>query len=138
MSASKNRHEASRWLDTAAEDLAASETLLGAGHYAQACFLAQQGGEKAIKALWRLMDADPWGHSIQRLLADFPQREQIPDIEAWTTLAALLDKYYIPTRYPNGLPDLTPGQVYGRDDADRGVNAARTLLAGAREWFEAH
>ncbi len=22
-----------------------------------------------------------------------------------------LDQYYIPTRYPNGLPDLTPGEV---------------------------
>lgn len=47
----------------------------------------------------------------------------------------LLDKYYIPTRYPNGLPDLTPGQVYREEDARRGLDAARFLAARCREWL---
>jgi hypothetical protein len=24
----------------------------------------------------------------------------------------ILDRFYIPTRYPNGLPELTPGEAY--------------------------
>jgi HEPN domain-containing protein len=31
--------------------------------------------------------------------------------------AAALDRFYIPTRYPNGLPDLTPGKYYFQKDA---------------------
>ena len=107
MSYSKNRHQAQRWLQTAEEDVHAAQVLLAGGMYAQACFYAQQSAEKAIKALWYLLDADPWGHSVQRLIAEFPQRAEIPDLEAWLDQGALLDQFYIPTRYPNGLPDLT-------------------------------
>jgi HEPN domain-containing protein len=72
MSLSKNRREAERWLLTAEEDLEAAILLRDARKFSQCCFLAQQSGEKAVKALWYLEDADPWGHSIQRLVTDFP------------------------------------------------------------------
>ncbi len=45
---------------------------------------------------------------------------------------ALLDRYYIPTRYPNGLPDLTPGKCYFQKDADLCIRAARRLLDRVR------
>lgn len=122
MSVSKNRYEAERWLVTAEEDLRAAEVLLRAGLFAQACFYTQQSGEKAVKALWYLVDADPWGHSIQKLVMEFPEKQRLPNRERWIEQAALLDKFYIPTRYPNGLPDLTPGQVYTRADAERGLD----------------
>lgn len=138
MSVSKNRYEAERWLLTAEEDLHAAETLLNAGLFAQACFYAQQAGEKAVKALWYLIDADPWGHSIQRLVMDFPQKQRLPDAALWSEQAALLDKFYIPTRYPNGLPDLTPGQVYTRPEAVRGLETARALVTACRQWLEQH
>ncbi|MCS6938587.1 MAG: HEPN domain-containing protein [Roseiflexus sp.] len=138
MSQAKNRYEAERWLRTAEEDLRAVEVLLQAGAYAQACFYAQQSGEKAIKSLWHLIDADAWGHSVQRLILEFPERSRLPDLEQWLERGALLDKFYIPTRYPNGLPDLTPGQVYTLDDAQRGLQAARLLLEACRKWMEQH
>ena len=138
MSLSKNRHEAERWVLTAEEDLAAAILLCDARMYAQCCFLAQQSGEKAVKALWNLEDADPWGHSIQRLVTDFPGKDSLPDSLIWIERAALLDKFYIPTRYPNGLPDLTPGQVYRLDDAVRGVEAARALVAACRSYIVQH
>ncbi len=136
MSRDKNRHEAERWLLTAEEDLRAARQLLDSGSYAQACFLAQQSGEKAVKALWYSEDADPWGHSVQRLVIEFPRNAELPDPVRWIEWAALLDKYYIPTRYPNGLPDLTPGQVYRLEDARRGIEAAGALLAACREWLD--
>lgn len=136
MSRTKNRYQAERWLQTAEEDLSAVQALLDAGLYAQACFYAQQSGEKAIKSLWYLIDSDPWGHSVQRLVAEFPERETIPDLEKWLDYGALLDKFYIPTRYPNGLPDLTPGQVYRSSDAERGLEAARALVAACRQRLE--
>ncbi len=123
---------------TAKEDLQAAEVLFRAEMYAHACFQAQQAGEKALKALWRLCDADPWGHSAKRLIAEFPRGAEIPDLQAWIDAAALLDKFYIPTRYPNGLPDLTPGQIYGNEDGRLGIEAARYLLAGCERWLEEH
>jgi len=123
---------------TAQEDLQAAEALVAVEMFSQACFLVQQAAEKAVKALWRLEDADPWGHSVKRLIVDFPRKEQIIDLEEWVDSAALLDKFYIPTRYPNGLPDLTPGQIYVMDDAQRGLAAARMLVEACRKWIEDH
>lgn len=135
MSLSKSRHEAERWLLTAEEDLRAADLLAQASAYAQACFYAQQSGEKAVKALWYLIDADPWGHSIQKLIVEFPGKTNLPDLETWVERSALLDKFYIPTRYPNGLPDLTPGQVYTHEDAQRGLEASRALVAACKDWM---
>ncbi len=121
---------------TAKEDLQAAEVLFRAEMYAHACFQAQQAGEKALKALWRVQDAEPWGHSVKRLVTEFPGRADIPDLQAWTNAAALLDKFYIPTRYPNGLPDLTPGQIYGEEDGRHGIEAARLLVTGCEKCLE--
>jgi HEPN domain-containing protein len=138
MSQSKNRYQAERWLLTAQEDLRAAQALLDAQMYAQACFYAQQAGEKAVKALWYAVDADPWGHSVQRLIDDFPRRDEITNVITWIEQGARLDKFYIPTRYPNGLPDLTPGQVYQRAEGEEGLQTARLLVAACRQWLAAH
>ena len=47
--------------------------------------------------------------------------------------ASVLDRYSIPTRYPNGLPDLTPGKYYFRKDALLCIDAAQRLLDQARK-----
>jgi HEPN domain-containing protein len=136
MSQSRNKYEAERWLMTAKEDLLAAETLSSAEIYSLACFHAQQAGEKAVKAMWRLIDADPWGHSVKKLITDFPRKDEIQNIESFNDKAALLDKFYIPTRYPNGLPDLTPGQIYVREDAEQGIEAARMFVSLAQNWLQ--
>lgn len=136
MSLPKNLHQAERWLLTAQEDLRAAETLAASDLHAQACFLAQQSGEKALKAVWYAIDADPWGHSLQRLLNEFPERESLTTDADVSRGAGLLDQYYIPTRYPNGLPDLTPGQVYGAADSARGIAAAMSIVNACRRWLD--
>lgn len=111
MSQSKSQYEAQRWWLTAQEDLDVAKTLHETGKFSHACFLAQQSAEKAMKAVWLSFDSDPWGHSIQKLVMQFPQQDVLHNLQNWLAYAAYLDKFYIPTRYPNGLPDLTPGQV---------------------------
>lgn len=59
MSASDARHEAERWFKAAGQDIEAAKALAQTGHHAQACFLAQQAAEKAVKSLWFAQDADP-------------------------------------------------------------------------------
>jgi HEPN domain-containing protein len=41
---------------------------------------------------------------------------------------AFLDRFYIPTRYPNGLPDITPAEAYSMSDAQDACNKARKIL----------
>jgi len=133
MSAEKNRVEASRWLATGNEDLVTAKVLLQAGRYAHACFHSQQAGEKAMKAVCYMLGGDPWGHSASRLITQL----KAIDSSAFNALhdqvedAARLDRYYVPTRYPNGLPDLTPDQAFFAEDAVGAIRMAETLLERA-------
>jgi HEPN domain-containing protein len=128
MSQSKSQYEANRWWLTAQEDLEVAKTLHEAGKFSHACFLPQQSSEKAMKALWLSIDGDPWGHSIQKLVIQFPQPDMLQNVQNWVEYAAYLDKFYVPTRYPNGLPDLTPGQVYLSQDSTQAIEKAAFFL----------
>jgi HEPN domain-containing protein len=125
MSLSESKATGRRWLLTAQADIKAAEVLAGAGLHAHACFNAQQAAEKALKAVWYSRGDDPWGHSVQKMIQDLrdagPLGSLLPD-------AAALDRYYIPTRYPNGLPDLTPSENYGPADSADAVRRARSIV----------
>ena len=137
MSQSKSQYEAQRWLLTAREDVDAAKTLHEAGKFSHACFLCQQSAEKALKALWFAIDSDPWGHSIQKLVMEFPQKDMLVDMENWQAQASYLDRFYIPTRYPNGLPDLTPSQVYNSNDSEQAIETASFFLEEVRKLIKA-
>lgn len=133
MSRKQQHHEALRWLTTAREDLAAAILLKEQGMFSHSCFLAQQCAEKAIKALWYEIDEEPWGHSVQKLLQDLPSEEHREQLHDLLSEAATLDRFYIPARYPNGLPDLTPGTTFVKSDAELScANAQRILDEAAR------
>jgi HEPN domain-containing protein len=115
MGMAKSRYLASRWLVTAEEDLAAARKLYQHDMYAVSpCFHSRRAGEKGVNAIWFFEDEDPWGHSVEKLIDDFPRKSDLPDLFYLQDNAALLHKYYNTTRCPNGLPDLTPGQTYTR------------------------
>lgn len=110
MSTEKNKEEAMSWLRTAENDLMAAEVLKKNGMYSHACFHAQQAAEKSVKSVWYLADEDPWGHAIKKLIDDLEHvdlaiHDKLKDL---IRHALVLDRFYIPTRYPNGLPDLIP------------------------------
>ena len=136
MSVDKQSHDATRWLETAAEDLEAAKILLREGKHSHACFLAQQSGEKAVKALWYFIGEDPWGHSIHKLIMDLPEENARKRMTKIQNDAAALDRFYIPTRYPNGLPDLTPGKYYFQKDAEFSIRVAESILTEIRNLVE--
>jgi HEPN domain-containing protein len=137
MSQSEDRHEAQRWLDTAADDLRAARTLAEAGFHAHACFAAQQCAEKSVKAAWYLIETAPWGHSVQRLVEEFPMRDRLDDGDDLIEKARVLDRLYVPTRYPNGLPDLTPEKSYSLVDSQQSITCADHFLTVFGSWIEA-
>ncbi len=133
MSKSEYRDEARRWLTTAENDLKASHVLFKAGMYAHTCFQCQQAAEKAAKSVWYHHGLDPWGHSVQKLLSGIKSLS-IP--KPLQQKAAALDRFYIPTRYPNGLPDLTPSDNYFRSDAEMAVSCASEIIAACRRLLK--
>lgn len=127
MSVERLEAEARRWWRQAADDLEAAQALAAVGKNAQAAFLAQQAGEKALKALWIRLDLDPWGHSLARLIKELPA-DQAEALRRHLDAALALDKLYIPTRYPDALAELTPGEAYTAAEAGAAIRHADTLL----------
>lgn len=94
-------------------------------------FVAQQAGEKALKAVHFASGARTvLGHSLVGLLGRLIPEH--PALESLRDLAAELDLYYVPTRYPNGLMEGMPYEVFTRAQADRALKAAETILAAVR------
>ncbi|HEY2027830.1 MAG TPA: HEPN domain-containing protein [Myxococcales bacterium] len=123
MSAEKLRNESARWLAQSLDDFKAATVLLAANQFAQAGFYAQQAAEKAVKAVLISMDADPWGHSVAKLLEGAGQ-----EFASLKDAAAALDKLYIPTRYPDALPDLIPAESYRRSEIERALSESKSIL----------
>jgi len=119
-----NRHL--DWLRQAEADLAAARDSLAAEHFEWACFAAQQAAEKAVKALFLRRGMDAWGHTITPLLGNLPETDR-PG-EDVVTCAKVLDKHYIPTRYPNGLDSGAPADFYTRPEAEAACDCARRII----------
>jgi HEPN domain-containing protein len=119
--------EGKRWLSQASEDLKWAKLLAQEGGWHIACFLSQQITEKALKAfLYSQGEEIVIGHSVSRLCASAAsyQAEFSEKAKQWS----LLDGYYIPTRYPNGLPDGIPAEVYTREAALAAVALAKDAV----------
>jgi HEPN domain-containing protein len=123
--------EARRWLAQAESDLAFAEVGVREGFFAQACFICQQAGEKALKALhYRRGARLVLGHSLVELLNDL--RSGHPALAELGDAARQLDQYYIPTRYPNGLPGGVPAEAFTQRQAREAVDYARLFISRAR------
>jgi HEPN domain-containing protein len=91
-----------------------------------ACFSAQQAAEKALKALYQHLGGEAWGHSIKRLLEELPPEIGIPP--ELIDCARILDRFYIPTRYPNGFDDGKPADYYTDTDSQQAIRCAEAIL----------
>jgi HEPN domain-containing protein len=123
--------EGRRWLDQAAEDLVSAELLAREGRHYLACFLAQQVAEKAFKAvLYACGEPVVLGHSVARLGEQAAERW--PGLADIARRSAELDAHYVPTLYPNGLPDGIPARVFGSESSERALTLAREVLGAVR------
>ena len=119
--------EARRWFEQATEDLKWATLLTKEGGFHIACFLAQQVAEKAVKAfLYSQGESPVLGHSVAALVQRAGEFNET--IAGRATSWAILDGYYIPTRYPNGLPDSIPARVYNREAAEQAVKLAKDAV----------
>jgi HEPN domain-containing protein len=120
--------DALRWVIQSEKDLDAAKYNYDGKLYNISCFLAQQSAEKILKAfLIKHGDNTIWGHSVADLVDDCSHID--PDFEDLFRIAGSLDKYYIPTRYPDGLPGGIPSNAYIEEDADMAIKMAEEIIS---------
>jgi HEPN domain-containing protein len=117
--------EARRWLTYAEEDLESARTMV-AQHRPprQACWLAQQAAEKAIKSALVFEQVEfPKTHDLDAL------RGLVPD--GWTVIAtdadlAALTEWSVESRYPGNWPEATGS------DASAAIAGAAAVVEAVR------
>lgn len=112
-----------QWFDRAREDLQVAYLAFREGHFAHACFLSQQCIEKATKAyLLAKANAYPRVHKLVDLLAECEALDSA--FAAYRADCIVVDQYYIPTRYPDGVPGGLAGGLPTEPEAREALNAA--------------
>lgn len=130
--------EAHRWLTHAQDEYQDAEDLRERGRFYLALFHFQQAAEKALKAFLYAHTDDRqvfFTHSVLELIqAAVTLDSTLADLEK----ASRLDQYYIPTRYPNGLPGGVPSRFYTDPDeaAEASALARQVIEAVARRLEE--
>jgi len=114
------------WINQVVKDLKAAEGLVEHESFEWACFVAQQAAEKALKAVFQRLNAAVWGHSVYDLLRILAETRTVD--EDLSHSARLLDKYYVPTRYPNGFDVGSPYEYFTNKDADDAIVHSRRIL----------
>jgi HEPN domain-containing protein len=114
------------WLAQAKKDLKHSGNACEDGDYEWACFSSQQAAEKAVKAVFLKHHGEGWGHSVFGLLKALDEKLRVDEdiFEA----AKILDKHYIPTRYPNGFDSGIPADYYTKKEAKEAIKNAGQII----------
>lgn len=123
------------WMKQAEADLRHARNSIMLKDFEWSCFSAQQAAEKAVKAVYQQLHAEAWGHSVSILLANLPPSTNVsPEL---IEKAKIIDKYYIPARYPNGFDTGAPTDYFTEAEGKTAVEIAgeiivfcKNLLAG--------
>ena len=128
--------EAHRWASQAEDDLKFVEWLWEEkAFFDKGCFISQQAGEKILKAcLYGLGKKQVIGHSLVELVAELSHEDT--QFEAIRTEARRLDRFYIPTRYPNGLPGGTPFQVFTEEDLGEALADVKKIFTICKAFLD--
>ncbi len=115
------KEEALRWFTYAKDEFTDADELRKRKRFYLALFHFQQSTEKALKAYLYLKVKSIeifYTHSINDLINMVIEIDR--DFKELISVKKL-DQYYIPTRYPNGLPGGIPSRYY--DDPEEAENA---------------
>ncbi|HQN48469.1 MAG TPA: HEPN domain-containing protein [Caldisericia bacterium] len=91
------------------------------------CFLSHQAVEKILKGYLIYKGFEHiWRHSVSDLSKECEKIDK--DFESLRKEILILDKYYIPTRYPNGLPGGIPAEVFTERDSFETITLSEKAL----------
>jgi HEPN domain-containing protein len=119
------------WLDQAEGDLKAAKDLYNTGNHAWSCFASQQSAEKSLKAILESLAIPSIGHNLLLLLSTISEKIEIPN--NIKSACKRLNRFYIPTRYPNAFPSGAPIQMYDSEDSIQAIKDAEEVLNFAKK-----
>ena len=126
---------AEAWIRQALNDLEAAHLTAGQGFHAQACYLAGQAAEKALKAL--LLAAGitpPYRHSLEQLVELLQQQGlQLPGLAELHLKA--LTRMNSASRYPQG--DAAPADLFDANDSTTALGTAEAVVRIAAAQLQA-
>jgi len=113
--------DAQKWRDFAREDLQMAQLAMRDSLFNQVCFHAQQAAEKTLKSLIIAAGVlPPKTHKLGDLLGLLPVA--VPDDLRRRLL--LLDRYYMPTRYPDAVPGSLAMGMPDQTDAEEALSSS--------------
>jgi len=114
-----------KWITFAQEDLKMAELALKEGIYNQTCFHSQQCVEKVLKGFITYKgEIHPQTHKLTDILS-FTSPGPFDDL---TDKIIILDRFYIPTRYPDALPGILPEGLPTEEDAKEAIEVAKLVF----------
>lgn len=123
------KDESIRWLTQAKDEFEDAEELRKRGRFYLALFHFQQATEKALKAYLYLKVKSVevfHTHSVDELSK---MTVEIDSDFKRVAPAKKLDRYYIPTRYPNGLPGGVPSRYFDDpEEAEEAMQLAKNVI----------
>lgn len=120
-----------RWVKSALKTLESARVDHAHGFYSWACFKAHQATEKALKALLWGLGSPRVGHSLLTLLSELGNvLGEIP--ESVKEFCVRLNKYYIPTRYPDVWSEGIPEEQYSEKESLEAITMAEEII----KWVE--
>jgi len=132
-----HKEESLRWFTQAEDEFQDADELRKRGRFYLALFHFQQASEKALKAYLYLKIKSMevfYTHSIDDLSE--MALEIDPDFKE-VVQAKKLDKYYIPTRYPNGLPGGVPSRYFDDpQEAEEAMHLAKRVITLVKRKIE--
>ncbi|MEM2467141.1 MAG: HEPN domain-containing protein [Candidatus Jordarchaeales archaeon] len=81
---------------------------------------------KAVKAVFQKLNATAWGRSVYELLAILAKKFDVD--EEILDCAKVLDKYYIPARYPNSFERRSPYEYFTKREAENAIICCRRII----------
>lgn len=120
----------SDWMEQAKGEFKAARDLFATSNHAWCCFTCHQAAEKALKAILEHFGSPTVGHNLIALASEVPRFTQMPR-EA-EVACRILNRYYIPTRYPNAFPSGAPIHMFNEDDAREALQHAEKVMDVAR------
>lgn len=120
-----------RWIKSALRTLESARVDHAHGFYSWACFKAHQVAEKALKALLWGLGSPRVGHSLLALLSELGVvLGEVP--EGVRESCVRLNKYYIPTRYPDVWSEGIPEEQYSEKESLEAIAMAEEVV----KWVE--
>jgi HEPN domain-containing protein len=120
---------ARRWIDQAEHNLEVTRLHVQNGFWSDACFMAEQTAQVALKAyLYAQGERFIPIHSVHELASECEKRDA--GFSRAVEWGKVLDKYYIPARYPDALaPPAVPYKSFIEAEARQALSHAEGIVS---------